>query len=170
MNQYYPPNDPRNNMMGPPRSNPGFDPMQSGWRPYEAPPPAPMPIPVQGRWVTSPDEILPKEVPMDNQLYLFPQEDYQCIYGKIWTKNGQLMTFRFLPEKNETPATTQNQSPDISQTLNGFANAIDQRLATFEQRMNEALRTLQPAQEPTLAAQMPVPKRKTKTTEGGTES
>lgn len=126
--------------MGDNRMQPG--PMNN-WRPYE-PEPQPQYVPLAGgRWVDSPDEILPKEVPMDGQIYFFPQTDYQCIYAKIWTQDGKLMMYRFLPEKNE-PVTQPNSQSGISndvitQTLTNFGSAIDARLDALESRINDIL-------------------------------
>lgn len=118
----------------------------NNWRPYE-PEPQPQYIPLAGgRWVDSPDEILPKEVPMDGQIYFFPQTDYQCIYAKIWTQDGRLMAYRFLPEKNEPVAQPNPQSgisqDVIAQTLNRFGSAIDARLDAFESRIDDIFNQL----------------------------
>lgn len=124
----------------PPQPPPNWD--QQNWRPY-TPEPVPQTIPVNGRWVENANEIMPKEVPMDNQVYFFPQNDYKCIYAKVWSQDGRLMTFRFLPEKNETPVSTQQASDEaIRNTLTAFGSAIDQRLASFEERINAALAPL----------------------------
>ena len=120
--------------------NPG--PMNN-WRPYE-PEPQPQYTPLAGgRWVDSPNEILPKEVPMDSQIYFFPQTDYSCIYAKIWTQDGRLMTYRFLPEENQ-PVTQPNPQSGMSmdvleQTLKSFGSAIDARLNALESRIGDIL-------------------------------
>lgn len=141
---------PYSNNYGPPgmQSSPGGMPRRDGtqgygwdqqnWRPY-VPEPAPQIIPVSGRWVQNAEEIRPNEVPMDGGLYFFPQQDYQCIYAKVWSQDGQLLTYRFLPEKKEETPLPASQNDDLQNTLNAFGSAIDQRLAAFEQRMNDIL-------------------------------
>lgn len=120
--------------------NPG--PMNN-WRPYE-PEPQPQYIPLAGgRWVDTPDEIRPNEVPMDSQIYFFPQSDYKCIYAKIWTQDGRLMTYRFLPEENQPSAQPNPQSGTdtslLEQTLKSFGSAIDARLNALESRIGDIL-------------------------------
>lgn len=120
---------------------------QQNWIPY-TPEPLPQFVPVSGRWVENPNEIKPNEVPMDGGLYIFPQSDYQCIYAKVWTQDGRLMTYRFLPEKNEQRPQSQPSSDDlVKDTLNSFGSAIDQRLASFEQRINDILAPFTPQKE-----------------------
>lgn len=122
---------------------------QRGWKSY-SPEPEPRFIPILGRYVNDPREIMPKEVQMDGNFYFFPKFDNSEIYAKIWTQDGELRTFRFLPEKEEPP---QAQFPQVDemvqQTLQSFGNAIDQRLQEFESRMNDILAPFTSQNQPT---------------------
>lgn len=112
--------------------------LQQGWKPY-SPQPQPRQIPVVGRWVESFDEIKPQEVQMDGNLYLFPQIDRQCIYARFWDNNGTLLTYRFLPEKNEPQQTCGTQD---AADVNSFFQAIDARLDSLESKQTDILNAL----------------------------
>ena len=56
---------------------------------------------ISGRIVENQSEIKPNEIPMDGSLSFFPTKDCSCIYVKVWGNDGQLRTFRFVPEKQD---------------------------------------------------------------------
>ena len=76
---------------------PTFQPQQS----YVQQQTAPQIRPVNGRIVSSENDITPNDVPMDNSVSLFPTEDYSCIFAKQWTSDGKIKTIRFVPVENE---------------------------------------------------------------------
>lgn len=57
-----------------------------------------MPQMLPGRMVANISEVQPSEVPMDGSVSIFPQSDYSAIYAKIWDQNGNIQTFKFVPE------------------------------------------------------------------------
>lgn len=68
-----------------------------------------------GRTVMNPDDVRPNEVPMDGSVSFFPMNDYSCIYAKIWGNDGQLKTFKFVPEK--VPEQKEEQPSELSQIM-----------------------------------------------------
>lgn len=122
-----------------------IDPMQSaqqqGWKPYA--PQQQRNIPVFGRWVDSFDEIKPQEVQMDGNLYLFPQSDRECIYARFWDNNGNLQTYRFLPEKINPPQQSiQPQSSELGERMDKVGNSIFARIDELERNLNELVQSL----------------------------
>lgn len=112
-----------------------------GWKSYSAPPSKPVSKPTMGRWVESFDDIAPQEVKMDGCMYFFPQNDYSCIYARYWDRNGQLRTFRFLPEKIEEP--DQPCQSDINDILRGYeaiSTNVSNRLDALDKRMDDIYR------------------------------
>lgn len=76
---------------------------------------------IQGRTVTSPDEITVQEVPSDGSLALFPSADGSCIYGKRWESNGSISTCVYVQQQVET-----KERPDRIQDI---SDKLDQALA-----------------------------------------
>lgn len=113
---------------------------RQNWKVYSPAPPVP---PLIGRWVNSFDEIKPQDVPMDGSICFFPQIDNSCIYAMVWDNNGRITPYRFIPEKNDSPAPSQSAtSINIENAFGGFANSVNARLDTFEQRMGEVLASI----------------------------
>ena len=126
-------------------------PNTQGWKTYDAP----QIRPIAGRFVNSFEEIKPQEVPMDGGMYFFPSFDYSCIYAKYWDNNGQLMSFRFMPEKTDNQSVQQQQtmSIEMNDILKGYENismnvvdrldAIDKRDKHFENILTDILAAVQ---------------------------
>lgn len=120
------------------------------WKPYS---PGPQMSPLIGKWVAKFDDIKPQDVPMDGSMCFFPQSDGSCIYAMMWSNDGKIVPYRFLPEKNEAQASQSQQSPNINDLINGFemmssnlsdgyekmGSAISNRLESFEKRLDEIL-------------------------------
>lgn len=62
--------------------------------------------PINGRPITSEDEIVPAAIPMDGSVTYFPKVDFSEIIAKFWDRNGTLQEIRFVP----APFTNQNGS------------------------------------------------------------
>lgn len=58
---------------------------------------------INGRTVSSAEEITPSEVPMDGSVSIFPKSDFSEIYAKAWNSDGTMKTFRFVPCVEESP-------------------------------------------------------------------
>lgn len=78
---------------------------------------------IQGRTVTSPDEITVQEVPSDGSMALFPSADGSCIYGKRWESNGSISTCVYVQQQMETerPDRIQDISDKLDQALSYLA-------------------------------------------------
>lgn len=123
-----------NQMMNQNISQPIRQPNTQGWKSYSAP----TIKPTEGRWVDSFEEIMPQEVQMNGQMYLFPQNDWSCIYARYWDNNGQLLTFRFLPEKVEQPV--QQSSPDMDSIIKSYeqlGTTMMDRLDSFNGKLDD---------------------------------
>lgn len=59
--------------------------------------PYPNPPSIRGRMISDISEVVPKEVPMDGSVSLFPIRDYSCIYAKQWGADGMIKTQKFIP-------------------------------------------------------------------------
>lgn len=112
-------------------------PNMNGWKTYSPDPPAPPVRRTDGYWVESFNDIKPKDVPMDGEMHFFPQSDSSCVYAKLWTNDGQLLSFRFLPEKVETPK--QEPVSNINDILKGYEIMTErqtERLEGVEQKLD----------------------------------
>lgn len=81
--------------------------------------------PVFGKWIDSPNEITPKDVPMDGTVALFPSRKGDVIYAKAWDSNGAIATIEFQQVKNEQ-----------SNTQPSEYGAIMEKLTRIEERLN----------------------------------
>lgn len=92
------------------------------------------------RVVKSPDDIKVDQIPMNDKVSLFMQDDMSVIYGKRWTNNGTIENLRFvldtMPEENGVKVsnniTTNNQSFNVEELMGGIANMIDSKLDQFK--------------------------------------
>ena len=99
-----------NNFNGPPPMFPQQAPSFGGFQtsqPY-VPQPTPMnwgqngpryaaPSTLPGRQISSIDEIMPNDVPMDGSVSFFPVRDGSCVYAKFWNRQGTIDTIKFVP-------------------------------------------------------------------------
>lgn len=81
-----------------------------------------------GRFVTSEDEIVAREVPMDGCPAVFPQKDLSCVYLKQWNNRGTIDTVRYILEKK----------PDTEKAAsNEFHEEVLNRLTRLEELMTK---------------------------------
>lgn len=109
----------------------------NGWKTYSPDPPPPPVRRTDGYWVNSFDDIKPRDVPMDGEMHFFPQSDNTCVYAKLWTNDGQLLSFRFLPEKVDPPK--QDVPSNINEVLKGYEIVTErqtERLEGVEQKLD----------------------------------
>lgn len=62
---------------------------------------APIYPPINGRPITSEEEIVPAAIPMDGSVTYFPKVDFSEIIAKYWDRNGTLQEIRFVPVLSE---------------------------------------------------------------------
>lgn len=107
-----------NNFNGPqPMFNPQMQPYGGMQDPqYQRPQPSPMAwgqgmqrypsmATLPGRQISSIDEIMPNDVPMDGSVSFFPVRDGSCVYAKFWNRHGTIDTIKFVPEMNVVATT-----------------------------------------------------------------
>lgn len=126
---------PMNTRMAPQPSSGGGNPFLMDPR-RQTQSPVQIPSGLYGRVVTSPDDIMPNEVPMDGTPSFFPKGDFSCIYGRKWMPDGRIVPVTFVPQI-ETPADPQpNQNggqieevlsrlSDIETLLKSFSFSVD---------------------------------------------
>lgn len=115
-----------------------------------------MHIPFRGMSITSPEDIKPKDIPMDGHMSFFPMDDYSCIYAKVWSNDGVLRTFRFIPEIEQSDVNSSLQ-PIINQEdlMNRFTSQINQSIGRFESRFDTLQDKLNDVY--TIMSSLPVP-------------
>jgi hypothetical protein len=71
-------------------------------------------IPIRGRIVTSEQDIVPAEIPMDGSICLFMTEDCKKVIAKQWNSNGVLQSIIYSISSNEQ-AQSECQNGDMDQ-------------------------------------------------------
>lgn len=122
-------------------------PSLSSMRPSFEPPPT-----LPGYFVNSEDDIIVRDVPMDDSISYFPTRDLQKIFIRQWNKQGNLEHLTYVLEQPEpkslpspeAPHTPQQSEPSkemsmIAETLTSLNNGL---AATFGQ-FGGVLQTMQ---------------------------
>lgn len=128
------------NYSGPPqRSYPSASPWESqNWREVQGTQQTQMYIPFRGMSIADPSEIKPKDIPMDGQMSFFPMNDYSCIYAKVWTDDGRLRTFRFIPEIEQVSAEApQHETFNPQELAESVIAPMEKRLGSFDKRFDK---------------------------------
>lgn len=89
--------------------------------------------PLNGRLVKSPDDILPKEIPMDGSVSLFPKDDYSYILAKAWNSSGTIDTIKFVPE---LPTKEAPKTEDRMQLILDKLTKLEETMAKFDKELN----------------------------------
>lgn len=87
------------------------------------------PSTLPGRQISSIDEIMPNDVPMDGSVSFFPVRDGSCVYAKYWNRQGTIDTVKFVPAIATSEEETVNNQPD-------FVQEILRRLDKIEKSLN----------------------------------
>lgn len=82
------------------------------------------PTPIFGKWVDSPNDITPRDVPMDGTVALFPARNGDTIYAKAWDSTGNIATIEFHPVQNDSGSAKSSEFDTIMEKL----NKIEERL------------------------------------------
>ena len=83
-----------------------------------------------GKLVESMDIVKVTDIPMDGNLYYFPQADGQAIYGKKFLPNGQTQILTFKPILDDNPN-------DLSHNEEKFNfGAFNELTDTFKEQLN----------------------------------
>lgn len=81
-----------------------------------------------GRFINDPNDIMPKDVPMDGRITLFPTKDLNAIYLKYWTPEGKLAGFRYIVDPNQVLNNTTEQD---------FQQQVFSRLSNIEAQLRQ---------------------------------
>lgn len=121
------------------RSYPSASPWESqNWREVQGAQQTQMYIPFRGMSISDPSEIKPKDIPMDGHMSFFPMNDYSCIYAKVWTDDGRLRTFRFIPEIEQTPTDTpQHEAFNPQELAESVIAPMEKKLGSFDKRFDK---------------------------------
>lgn len=125
---------------GPPqRIYPSASPWESqNWREVPGTQQPPYHIPFRGMSIADPTEIKPKDIPMDGHMSFFPMDDYSCIYAKVWTDDGRLRTFRFIPEIEQVPTeTVQHETFNPQELADSVVAPMEKKLGSFDKRFDK---------------------------------
>ena len=91
-----------------------------------------------GKIVESIDVVKVTDIPMDGNMYYFPQADGQAIYGKKFLPNGQTQILAFKPSLESEP---NNVSIEIEKskfdTLNEFLVGIQNEVRTLSDKIDK---------------------------------
>lgn len=75
-----------------------------------------------GFYISSPQNISARDVPMDGSISFFPAEDLSYIIIKQWSGNGMISEARYIPAPPVTQTQEQPQQQDPQDTPNNSAN------------------------------------------------
>lgn len=95
-------------------------------QPYQAQ----QPSVILGRFVSSPGDIRPNDVPMDGSIGVFPANDMSCIVTKAWNSDGRIVTARYVRQE-DVPEPQQKQAKDE------FSTTVLDRLDKIEKSLNK---------------------------------
>lgn len=97
------------------------------------------------RVVKSPEDIKLYQIPMDNDITLFLQEDLSVIYGKRWTNDADMENIRFVrvdDNDNSNPANeVKNQDFNTEELMSAIANLVDDKLEQFKKENSLDIRS-----------------------------
>ena len=91
-----------------------------------------------GKIVESMDIVKVTDIPMDGNMYYFPQADGQAIYGKKFLPNGQTQILAFKPSSESEP---NNVSTEVEKskfdTLEQFLEGIQNEVRTLSDKIDK---------------------------------
>lgn len=90
--------------------------------------------PLCGRIIDEDKDILPKEIPMDGSVSVFPKADFSYILAKAWNSNGTIDTVKFIPDI-PVQAREQPSSDGINQILE-MLSEMKQTIAKLDKELN----------------------------------
>ena len=91
-----------------------------------------------GKIVESMDVVKVTDIPMDGNMYYFPQADGQAIYGKKFLPNGQTQILAFKPSLENGPNTLSNEEEKSKfDTLEQFLEGIQNEVRTLSDKIDK---------------------------------
>ena len=91
-----------------------------------------------GKMVESIDIVKVTDIPMDGNMYYFPQADGQAIYGKKFLPNGQTQILAFKPILESEPNNLSNENEKSKfDTLNEFLEGIQSEVRSLSDKIDK---------------------------------
>ena len=97
-------------------------------------------IPIRGRIVTSEQDIVPAEIPMDGSICLFMTEDCKKVIAKQWNSNGVLQSIIYSISSNEQ-AQSECQNGDSTGELKAQLDRIENMLKDIYEAENYCMQS-----------------------------
>jgi hypothetical protein len=98
-----------------------------------------------GKIVESMDVVKVTDIPMDGNMYYFPQADGQAIYGKKFLPNGQTQILAYKPILDDNPNTlSQNEEKFDFGAFNEFTDTFKEQLNTLTDKIDKIEKYLKP--------------------------
>ena len=91
-----------------------------------------------GKIVESMDVVKVTDIPMDGNMYYFPQADGQAIYGKKFLPNGQTQILAYKPILDDNPNTLSSDDEKTNfDTLNEFLVGIQNEVRSLSDKIDK---------------------------------
>ena len=91
-----------------------------------------------GKIVESVDVVKVTDIPMDGNMYYFPQADGQAIYGKKFLPNGQTQILAFKPILDENPNTLSSEVEKSNlDLLEQLTKAFDDKFSSINDKIDK---------------------------------
>lgn len=98
-----------------------------------------------GKIVESVDVVKVTDIPMDGNLYFFPQADGQAIYGKKFLANGQTQILTYKPVFEDNTSISSNESKKTKfDALEHFTEVFQDKIADINDKMDKIEKYLKP--------------------------
>ena len=98
-----------------------------------------------GKVVESMDMVKVTDIPMDGNMYYFPQTDGQAIYGKKFLPNGQTQILTFKPILDDNPNTlSQNEEKFDFGAFNELTDTFIEQLNSLTDKIDKIEKYLKP--------------------------
>ena len=98
-----------------------------------------------GKIVESMDVVKVTDIPMDGNMYYFPQADGQAIYGKKFLPNGQTQILTFKPILDDNPNTlSQNEEKFDFGAFNELTDTFKEQLNSLTDKIDKIEKYLKP--------------------------
>ena len=99
-----------------------------------------------GKIVESMDIVKVTDIPMDGNMYYFPQADGQAIYGKKFLPNGQTQILAYKPILDDNPNTLSNDDEKTNlDLLQCVTDLFQENISSLNDRLDKIEKYLKPA-------------------------
>ena len=99
-----------------------------------------------GKVVESMDIVKVTDIPMDGNMYYFPQADGQAIYGKKFLPNGQTQILAYKPILDDNPNTLSNDDEKTNlDLLQCVTDLFQENISSLNDRLDKIEKYLKQA-------------------------